>query len=169
MLFRGVGMSVGDSELLLPVLRAASTAYSGVPLANARPDVIAGKNHLVLVAALQARNNARVTVSGSLELFSNEYAWPFGGGACEGTGLTDVCVCVRVVACIGCLRRARTAARPRATPISRWILPLGPSARAVCCAPPTFATTAYVGSGVWARALLRPFGTDAASAVCVCL
>ncbi|CAG2227728.1 dolichyl-diphosphooligosaccharide--protein glycosyltransferase 48 kDa subunit-like [Mytilus galloprovincialis] len=72
-LFRGVGM-VADQEnpLVMNVLHASSTAYSFNPdtKIDDYPHAV-GKNTL-LVAALQARNNARVVFVGSLEFFSDE-------------------------------------------------------------------------------------------------
>lgn len=72
-LFRGVSL-VADEEnsLIIPVLRAPSTSYSAgasVPASNNSPK---GKG-IVLVGAMQARNNARVVLSGSFDLFSNEF------------------------------------------------------------------------------------------------
>jgi len=72
-LFRGVGFSLMDNNaLVLPLLSGHSTTFSHAldkPVTNLHS---AGKN-TVLVAALQARNNARVVISGSIELFSNEF------------------------------------------------------------------------------------------------
>ena len=62
-LFKGTSQSLNaarvSSGLLFPLLNAKSTAFPS-PRAN-------------LVAAMQARNNARIVVSGSLSLFSNEF------------------------------------------------------------------------------------------------
>lgn len=73
-LFRGVGM-VADPEnpLVMNVLHASSTAYSFNPdlKIDDYPHAV-GKNTL-LVAALQARNNARVVFVGSLDFFSDEF------------------------------------------------------------------------------------------------
>merc|ERR1712170_338152 len=73
-LFRGVGMSADpDNPLVLSVLHASSTANSFSPdeQITEYPHAV-GKNTL-LVAALQARNNARVLFFGSLDLFSDEF------------------------------------------------------------------------------------------------
>lgn len=72
-LFRGIGHTLEKgNQLLLPVLRASANAYS----ASEQSDLSStGKGQeLLLVSALQARNNARVTVVGSLEFFSDKYA-----------------------------------------------------------------------------------------------
>jgi oligosaccharyltransferase complex subunit beta len=72
--FRGVGM-VADltNPLVLPILSGSSTAYSYVldKEIDDYPHAI-GKS-TVLVGGLQARNNARVVISGSLDLFSNSF------------------------------------------------------------------------------------------------
>ncbi|OWA54463.1 Dolichyl-diphosphooligosaccharide--protein glycosyltransferase 48 kDa subunit [Hypsibius exemplaris] len=74
LLFRGVAL-LPDKEnpLILDVLRAPSTSYSYSPT---RPISLfpagVGRN-IALIGALQARNNARVVVSGSLDFFSNAY------------------------------------------------------------------------------------------------
>lgn len=70
-LFRGLGHELRDSGLNYRLLSASSTAYSGRfdGKTGAGPKLLGKKN--TLVSALQARNNARVVVSGSLHLFSN--------------------------------------------------------------------------------------------------
>ncbi|XP_055333461.1 dolichyl-diphosphooligosaccharide--protein glycosyltransferase 48 kDa subunit-like [Paramacrobiotus metropolitanus] len=74
LLFRGVAL-LPDKEnpLVLEILRAPSTAYSHHPTRpiSLFPSGI-GRN-IALIGALQARNNARVVVSGSLEFFSNQF------------------------------------------------------------------------------------------------
>ncbi|KAG8201863.1 hypothetical protein JTE90_027343 [Oedothorax gibbosus] len=73
-LFKGVGiLSDQDSSLILEVLPASSTAYCYNPDNNVSeyPHAI-GKNTL-LISALQARNNARVIFSGSLDFFSDHF------------------------------------------------------------------------------------------------
>merc|ERR1711976_95312 len=73
-LFRGVGMTADpENPLVLSVLHASSTAYSFNPdeQITEYPHAV-GKNPL-LVAALQARNNARALFFGSLDLFSDEF------------------------------------------------------------------------------------------------
>ncbi|XP_046332436.1 dolichyl-diphosphooligosaccharide--protein glycosyltransferase 48 kDa subunit-like isoform X1 [Haliotis rufescens] len=73
-LFRGVGMLADpENPLVLSLLHASSTAYSHNPDTKISefPHAV-GKNTL-LVAALQARNNARVVFVGSLDFFSDEF------------------------------------------------------------------------------------------------
>jgi len=72
-IFSGIGASLSwESELAFPALRAASTAYSANPssgLDKSAP-LLAG-SHLSLVSLMQARNNARLAVLGSLEMCSD--------------------------------------------------------------------------------------------------
>jgi oligosaccharyltransferase complex subunit beta len=73
LLYRGTGI-IADREnpLVLALVTADSTAYSYIPDAPIKeyPHVV-GKG-TILLAALQARNNARVVFSGSLFFFSDE-------------------------------------------------------------------------------------------------
>lgn len=76
LLFHGVGQSLTDPEnvLALGVLRGNPSSYSAMPnkpLGSDGPEN-AGQDAL-LVTAVQGRNNARVVVSGSLDMFSNAY------------------------------------------------------------------------------------------------
>lgn len=73
-LFRGIGATLVESNrLVFPLLSGYSSSYTARPnqLLTSRPDAVGKRT--VLVAALQARNNARVIISGSLELFSNRF------------------------------------------------------------------------------------------------
>ncbi|XP_056449500.1 dolichyl-diphosphooligosaccharide--protein glycosyltransferase 48 kDa subunit [Gadus macrocephalus] len=73
-LFKGVGM-VADPEnpLVLDILTGSSTSYSFFPdrPISQYPHAV-GKNTL-LIAGLQARNNARVVFSGSMHFFSDAF------------------------------------------------------------------------------------------------
>nr|XP_061803173.1 dolichyl-diphosphooligosaccharide--protein glycosyltransferase 48 kDa subunit-like isoform X2 [Nerophis lumbriciformis] len=73
-LFKGVGMVADpDNPLVLDILTGSSTAYSFFPdkPISQYPHAV-GKNTL-LIAGLQARNNARVVFSGSLDFFSDAF------------------------------------------------------------------------------------------------
>lgn len=73
LLYQGTGLIAdSDNPLVLKLLTAASSAYSYNPDHPVKeyPHAV-GKNTL-LIAALQARNNARVLFSGSLYFFSDE-------------------------------------------------------------------------------------------------
>ncbi|KAM7404364.1 hypothetical protein PAMP_011716 [Pampus punctatissimus] len=73
-LFKGVGMVADpDNPLVLDILTGSSTSYSFFPdrPISQYPHAV-GKNTL-LIAGLQARNNARVVFSGSLEFFSDAF------------------------------------------------------------------------------------------------
>lgn len=71
-LFKGIGHSLNaGSSLALKVLSASSSAYSAnlnSKLLN--PPLLTGSD-ISLVSVVQARNNARIIISGSLDLFSN--------------------------------------------------------------------------------------------------
>jgi len=73
-LFKGVALSYSDeNKLRLSILNAGTTSYAfnpDTPITE-YPQAI-GKS-TVLIGALQARNNARVVLTGSLRLFSDEY------------------------------------------------------------------------------------------------
>jgi len=74
LLYRGVGMIADPGNpLVTDVLHASSTAYSFDPekKIDEYPHAV-GRNTL-LIAALQARNNARVVFFGSLDFFSDEF------------------------------------------------------------------------------------------------
>jgi dolichyl-diphosphooligosaccharide---protein glycosyltransferase subunit DDOST/WBP1 len=73
-LFSGVLLTAADdTELVVPVLGASPSAYSHSERpVNARPSGAVG-SAAILVGAVQARNNARIVVSGSLELFSDRF------------------------------------------------------------------------------------------------
>ncbi|EFA76557.1 dolichyl-diphosphooligosaccharide-protein glycotransferase [Heterostelium album PN500] len=70
-LFKGIGHAIRQNELNYAVLTGASTAYSGKATTGASTKLL-GKR-VGLVSSLQARNSARVTFSGSLELFSDNF------------------------------------------------------------------------------------------------
>jgi len=72
LLWRGIGHTLEkENRLIIPLLRASSTAYSS---SEKNDFSSSGKGkELVLVSALQARNNARVTFSGSLDFFSDRF------------------------------------------------------------------------------------------------
>jgi len=75
LLFQGVGMSVSKSnQLVAPVMTASKTAYSYLTneKVNSMPMVLG--QEMTLIAAQEARNNARVVISGSLKFFGNDFA-----------------------------------------------------------------------------------------------
>ncbi|XP_018025715.1 dolichyl-diphosphooligosaccharide--protein glycosyltransferase 48 kDa subunit isoform X2 [Hyalella azteca] len=74
LLYRGTGLITDpENPLILPVLKASSTAYCHNPTEPITEYPHATGESVVLLAALQARNNARVLVSGSLEFFSDAF------------------------------------------------------------------------------------------------
>ena len=62
-----------DNPLIIDVLHASSSAYSHSPQDAVEDYPLAVGRNTLLIAALQARNNARVVFSGSLDLFSDAY------------------------------------------------------------------------------------------------
>ncbi|KAF2071998.1 hypothetical protein CYY_006687 [Polysphondylium violaceum] len=69
-LFKGVGHSIRQNPLNYAVLTGSSTAYSRK--ASGVATKLMGKK-VGLVSSLQARNNARVTFAGSIDMFSNKF------------------------------------------------------------------------------------------------
>ncbi|KAI9339964.1 Dolichyl-diphosphooligosaccharide--protein glycosyltransferase subunit WBP1 [Obelidium mucronatum] len=78
LIFKGVGHRLtGKNPLIVPVLVGNPTSYSFLESSKGKTAPPAGAlsgSTLVLVSALQARNNARVVFSGSVDLFKNEFA-----------------------------------------------------------------------------------------------
>lgn len=73
LLYRGTGLLADrENPLVLQLLTADSTAYSYVPEQAIKEYPHAVGKGTLLIAALQARNNARVVFSGSLFFFSDE-------------------------------------------------------------------------------------------------
>ena len=73
-LYEGTGLMVDqDNPLVLEILRASSTAYSHNPDEPITEYPHATGKSTVLVAGLQARNNARVVFAGSLDMFSDKF------------------------------------------------------------------------------------------------
>lgn len=72
-LYKGIGHSLGNGQLITPVLGASRTAYSydtKEEFESAEDPWVAG-SQAWLVSAVQARNNARIGLTGSVEMFSN--------------------------------------------------------------------------------------------------
>ncbi|VFQ72151.1 unnamed protein product [Cuscuta campestris] len=73
-LFHGIGHSVNPANsLVLKVLSASPAAYSANPKSKlSDPPALTG-SAISLVSVIQARNNARILISGSLSMFSNRF------------------------------------------------------------------------------------------------
>ncbi|XP_018849589.1 dolichyl-diphosphooligosaccharide--protein glycosyltransferase 48 kDa subunit-like isoform X2 [Juglans regia] len=73
-LFQGIGHSLSPANsLVLKVLSASPSAYSANPKSKlSNPPSLTG-SAISLVSILQARNNARILISGSLVMFSNRF------------------------------------------------------------------------------------------------
>ena len=73
LLYRGTGLLADkENSLVLQLLTAESTSYSYNPEQTIKDYPHAVGRNTLLIAALQARNNARVVFSGSLHFFSDE-------------------------------------------------------------------------------------------------
>lgn len=73
LLYQGTGLLADrENSLVLQVLSADSTAYSYIPENSIKEYPHAVGRGTLLIAALQARNNARVVFSGSLFFFSDK-------------------------------------------------------------------------------------------------
>ena len=74
LLYRGAGiLADAENPLVLEILTGSSSSYSHNPEQPIRDYPHAVGKNTVLIAGLQARNNARVIFSGSLEFFSDEF------------------------------------------------------------------------------------------------
>ncbi|XP_039058606.1 dolichyl-diphosphooligosaccharide--protein glycosyltransferase 48 kDa subunit-like [Hibiscus syriacus] len=73
-LFQGIGHSLNPvNSLVLKVLSASPSAYSANPKSKlSTPPSLMG-SAISLVSVVQARNNARILISGSLSIFSNRF------------------------------------------------------------------------------------------------
>ena len=73
-LFRGLGMTADpDNPLVLEIMTGSTTSFSYFPEDNISEYPHAVGKSTLLIAGLQARNNARVVFSGSIDFFSNEF------------------------------------------------------------------------------------------------
>lgn len=73
-LYHGIGHSLDDKSVLpVKVLRGNPTTYSASPNKPIGDFPDSAGHNTLLVSVIQARNNARVVFSGSLDLFSNDF------------------------------------------------------------------------------------------------
>ena len=73
--YRGAAHGLGQGELLLPLVRGRGTSYvfdGKEDLDSVEDPYVVGQQSF-LVSGFQARNNARVVVTSSLDMFSDEY------------------------------------------------------------------------------------------------
>lgn len=74
-LYHGIGLTISNENILaVNVLRGNPTSYSAInskPLSDSLEGV--GGDNTQLITAIQGRNNARITISGSIDLFSNTF------------------------------------------------------------------------------------------------
>ncbi|KAJ8770696.1 hypothetical protein K2173_021343 [Erythroxylum novogranatense] len=73
-LFKGIAHSINAANgLALKVLSASPSAYSANPTSKlSNPPALTGST-ISLVSVVQARNNARIMIGGSLDMFSNRF------------------------------------------------------------------------------------------------
>ncbi|KAK3935612.1 oligosaccharyl transferase glycoprotein complex beta subunit [Diplogelasinospora grovesii] len=104
---RGAAVALGPGELLAPILRAPRTAYIYNPKEQGETvvadELFAAGEQLALVATMQARNSARLTVVGSAEMLQDKW---FDGEAAK-------------VQKVGC-QAAKTFNREFAKRVSGW-------------------------------------------------
>jgi len=73
-LFKGVGMAAdSDNLLVIDILRASPTAYSHAANQDILEYPLAIGSSLLLVAGMQARNNARIVIFGSHDMLSDKF------------------------------------------------------------------------------------------------
>ena len=73
-LYRGLGMTADpENPLVLEIMTGATTSYSYFPSDTIKEYPHAVGKSTLLIAGLQARNNARVIFVGSIDFFSNEF------------------------------------------------------------------------------------------------
>jgi len=74
LLYQGVGLLTDqENPLVINILTGSSTSYSHNPEEKIKDYPHATGKNTVLIAGLQARNNARVVLSGSLDFFSDAF------------------------------------------------------------------------------------------------
>lgn len=99
LLYQGTGLLADrENSLVLQVLSADSTAYSYIPENSIKEYPHAVGRGTLLIAALQARNNARVVFSGSLFFFSDKAftsaVSKYGGKHYEKSGNQEVATAI---------------------------------------------------------------------------
>ncbi|XP_002124569.2 dolichyl-diphosphooligosaccharide--protein glycosyltransferase 48 kDa subunit [Ciona intestinalis] len=73
-LFNGIGMVLDqENPLVLPIMKGSATCYSYFTDDKIEQYPLGVGTNTVLVAGLQARNNARLVFAGSLQMFSDDY------------------------------------------------------------------------------------------------
>ncbi|XP_026468589.1 dolichyl-diphosphooligosaccharide--protein glycosyltransferase 48 kDa subunit-like [Ctenocephalides felis] len=97
MLYSGTGILADpENPLVLKLLSADSTAYSYQPDQSIKMYPHAVGRNTLLIAGLQARNNARVVFSGSIQFFSDEafnsMVQKNQGGTAKKSGNKDVAI-----------------------------------------------------------------------------
>lgn len=103
-LFKGIGHTLNAANsLVLKVLSASPSAYSAKPRTELSSAPSLTGSAISLVSVVQARNNARILVSGSLDLFSNRLF----GSAVQKAGSSQ--------------KHAKSGNEQFATELSKWV------------------------------------------------
>jgi len=87
-LYRGAALKAGNNPLVVKMLLGGSTTYSVDPKGSGNMEeqpYVAGTD-IVLVGGLQALNNARFTVAGSLDMFTDAFIDSKANGVQSGNG-----------------------------------------------------------------------------------
>ncbi|KAH9695989.1 Dolichyl-diphosphooligosaccharide--protein glycosyltransferase 48 kDa subunit [Citrus sinensis] len=120
-LFQGIGHSLNPANsLVLKVLSASSSAYSANPKSKlSNPPSLTG-SAISLVSVVQARNNARILITGSLSMFSNRYALDSSDLECKRLGAQLICIMLAIVPSLT-KRHEKSGNEQFLTEISKWV------------------------------------------------
>ncbi|KAH9656532.1 Dolichyl-diphosphooligosaccharide--protein glycosyltransferase 48 kDa subunit [Citrus sinensis] len=120
-LFQGIGHSLNPANsLVLKVLSASSSAYSANPKSKlSNPPSLTG-SAISLVSVVQARNNARILITGSLSMFSNRYALDSSDLECKRLGAQLICIKLAIVPSLT-KRHEKSGNEQFLTEISKWV------------------------------------------------
>ncbi|RYH30061.1 hypothetical protein EON65_06465 [archaeon] len=92
-MFRGIGHKIAkDNILAVRILRGNPTSYSFFPNKAINDSPLTMGEDTLLVSAIQGRNNARVLVAGSLDMFSNAFFAFNDGGMQTGNNTANIFV-----------------------------------------------------------------------------
>lgn len=84
-LYHGIGLTVSEDNILaVDVLQGNPSSYSAIPGKPIGDSLESAGDNTLCITAIQGRNNARIIVSGSIDLFSNTF---FGNKNATGNQL----------------------------------------------------------------------------------
>jgi oligosaccharyltransferase complex subunit beta len=94
-LFKGIGHKVArDNILAVRILRGNPSTYSYFPNKVISDGPESAGSETLLVSGVQGRNNARVVIAGSLEMFSNKFFGTVLSSTDSGSGNREFCQAV---------------------------------------------------------------------------